>query len=121
MRPSYARFSFLPAAAALLIAGPALAHAKLVASTPAANATVAAPKTIALVFNEKVTPGSTKVELAMVDHNMKVAVKSAVAKDGRSVVVTPQGALMKGAYRLTWTAAGPDGHRMSGDLAFRVN
>ncbi len=108
------------AAATLLVATQAAAHAKLVSSTPAANATVAAPKTITLTFNEKVTPAFTKVDLTMVEHNMKVPVKTAVAKDGRTVTVSPQGGLMKGSYKLTWTAATGDGHKMSGDLAFKV-
>jgi methionine-rich copper-binding protein CopC len=114
------RLPVLAAAAALLIAGPASAHAKLVASTPAANATVAAPKVLTLTFNEKVTAAFTKVELAMVDHQMTVPVKFAVAKDGKTLTVTPGSALMKGAYKLTWTTASADGHKMSGDVAFKV-
>lgn len=121
MRHRPTRLSVVPAVAALLFAGSAYGHAKLVSSSPAANATIAvAPKVLSLTFNEKVTPAFTKVELAMVDHDMKVAVKTAVSKDGHTVTVTPQTALMKGAYKVTWTAATADGHKMSGDVAFRI-
>lgn len=121
MRSRVTRLSAATAIAALLFAGSAYGHAKLVKSNPAANAALsAAPKVLTLTFNEKVTPAFTKVELAMVDHDMKVPVKTAVSKDGHTVTATPQSALMKGAYKVTWTAATADGHKMSGDLAFRI-
>ncbi|MBU1378802.1 MAG: copper homeostasis periplasmic binding protein CopC [Alphaproteobacteria bacterium] len=110
----------LAAAAALLLAGEAAAHAKLVTSNPVANATVAAPKTITLTFNEKLAPAFSGFELVMVGHNMKVAVKTAVSKDGLTITGTPQGPLMAGVYKITWHAASADGHRMTGDVAFKV-
>lgn len=108
-------------AAAMLVATQAAAHAQLVSSTPQANATVAAPKTITLTFNEKLVPAFSKFELAMPEMNgMKVPVKTAVSKDGMSITGTLKGALMKGAYKITWTAAGADGHKMTGEVAFKV-
>src|SRR5690606_3985640 len=64
------------ASTALLASGPAWAHAKLVSSTPAANATLkAAPRTLTLKFNERLVPAFSKVELLMPAHNnMKVPV-----------------------------------------------
>jgi methionine-rich copper-binding protein CopC len=109
----------LAASAALLIAGSAAAHAHLVKSTPAADATVAAPKTITLTFNEKLTPAFSGFDLEM-GGGMKMPVKTTVSKDGLSIVGTPQGALMAGAYKLTWHAASSDGHKMNGDVAFTV-
>jgi methionine-rich copper-binding protein CopC len=105
----------------LLGATSALAHAHLVNSSPAANATLtASPKSIVLTFNEKLTPAFSTVQLSMVDHNMKVPVKTAVSKDGKSLVATPQAALMKGAYKVTWAVASSDGHKMTGDVTFRI-
>lgn len=109
----------LVAGAALLVAGTASAHAHLVTSNPAANVTVAAPKTITLTFNEKLTPAFSGFELEM-GGGMKMPVKTVVSKDGLSIVGTPQGALMAGAYKVTWHAASSDGHKMNGDLAFTV-
>ena len=108
-------------AAALMLASQASAHAKLLSSNPAADATVAAPKTITLTFSEKVAPAFSGFDLVMVDHNMKIPVKTVVSKDGKSIVGTPQGAFMKGAYKVNWHAASSDGHRMTGDVAFKVN
>ncbi|WP_375267612.1 copper homeostasis periplasmic binding protein CopC [Phenylobacterium sp.] len=106
---------------ALLLASQAAAHAKLVSSAPVAETVVAAPKTISLTFSEKVVPAFSGFDLTMVEHNMKVPVKTAVSADGRTLTGTPQGAFMKGTYKVQWHAAGPDGHRMTGDLSFKVN
>ena len=111
----------LIASGAMLIAGSAAAHAHLVKSTPAANATVAAPKTISLTFNEKLTPAFSKFELSMPAMNgMKVKTKTVVSKDHLTIVGQPQGKLMPGAYRITWHAASDDGHKMDGVVSFTV-
>ena len=107
-------------AVSALAAGQASAHAKLVSSNPAAAATVAAPKTITLTFNEKLAPAFSSFELAMAD-GMKVPVKTTVSKDRKSISGTPQGKLMPGGYKITWrAAAGEDGHRMDGVIAITV-
>lgn len=111
----------LLASGAMLIAGSAAAHAHLVKSTPAANATVAAPKTISLTFNEKLTPAFSKFELSMpAMSGMKVKIKTTVSKDRLTIVGKPQGKLMPGAYTITWHAASNDGHKMDGNVPFTV-
>lgn len=108
--------------AALLATSPAWAHAHLVSSTPGANATVAAaPKTITLTFSEKLVPAFSKFDLVMPEHGgMKVAVKTTVSKDGKSITGAPAAALTAGAYKVVWTAASADGHKMNGEVAFKV-
>ena len=112
----------LIASGAIFVAGSAAAHAKLVASDPVANATVAAPKTISLTFDEKLTPAFSKFELSMPTMNgMKVKMKTTVSKDHRTIVGKPQGKLMAGAYMITWHAAtSDDGHKMDGTVPFTV-
>lgn len=112
----------LAGASALLATSPAWAHAHLVSSNPAANATVAAaPKAITLTFSEKLVPAFSKFDLTMPEHGgMKVAVKTAVSTDGKSITGTPAAALTKGAYKIVWTAASADGHKMNGEVAFKV-
>lgn len=119
------RFSALAAlagTAALVAVSPAWAHAHLVSSNPAANATLtAAPQTITLTFSEKLVPAFSKFELTMPEHGgMKVAVKTAVSSDGKTITGSPQAALGKGAYKIVWTAASADGHKMNGEVAFKV-
>ena len=107
-------------AAALAAAAPAFAHAELVRSNPAANATVKPPKTISLTFSERVVPAFSKFELAMPAHKMKIPVKTTVSPDGKRIIGAVPSTLMKGAYTITWTAAGADGHKMTGKVAFKV-
>lgn len=109
------------ASAALFLAGAASAHAHLVKSTPAANATVATPKSISLTFNEKLTPAFSKFELVMPTMgNMAVPVKTTVSKDGMTITGTPKARLMPGIYKINWHAASSDGHRMDGVVDFTV-
>ena len=108
------------AAVALLSATPAFAHAKLVSSSPAANAAVAAPRTITLTFSEKVVPAFSSFEVVMTGHDMKVPVNTAVSKDGKTITGTLQGRVMPGAYKVVWAIASSDGHRMTGEVPFRV-
>ncbi len=128
-------------AATALIASPVavFAHAKMVSSTPAANATVTKPAKITMTFNEKLTGPTVKVELfmtgmakgmkhysdtghgGMADHApMKIAATSQLGKDGKSVTLIPKRALSAGKYNLTWTAAGADMHKMTGNFSFTV-
>lgn len=108
------------AAGLAAIASQASAHAHLVKSDPAAHAAVAAPKTITLQFNEKLTPAFSKFELGMAD-GMKVGVKTTVSKDRKSLIGTPQGKLMPGAYTISWHAASADdGHKVDGTVPFTV-
>jgi copper resistance protein C len=114
-------FGSLAAAAALTLAGPAFAHAKLVSSNPAANATLrTAPKTITLTFNERLVPAFSKFELSMPGHNMTVPVKTVVSPDGKRITGTLANPLTKGSYKVVWTAAGSDGHKMTGEVPFTV-
>lgn len=109
------------AAATLLAGSPAFAHTELVRSNPAANATVrTSPRTITLTFNERVVPAFSKFELTMPAHRMNVPVRTTVSRDGKRIIGTVGSRLMKGTYKITWTAAGADGHRMTGEVAFKV-
>jgi methionine-rich copper-binding protein CopC len=99
----------------------ALAHAKLVRSTPAANATVTAPKQIVLTFSEKMHAKLSGADVIMPQmNNMAVAADTAVAKDGLTIVVTPAKPLTAGAYQVKWHAVTSDSHRVEGSLAFAV-
>lgn len=137
------------AASLTLSPGIAFAHASLVASTPAANATVARPARIALTFNERLLGPTVRVSLFMtgmpagmthdgvmdhskMDHSkmasaattshapVQIAVTSQLGRDGKSVTLTPRRALSAGSYRVDWAAAGADSHRMTGSFTFTV-
>jgi methionine-rich copper-binding protein CopC len=110
----------LASATLAILSGPALAHAALLKSDPAPDSTIAAPKEIRLTFSEKLTPAFSGFGLSMGDGmTMKVATK--LSKDGATLIGTPTGSFMTGAYKISWHAtASDDGHRTEGSLMFKV-
>jgi methionine-rich copper-binding protein CopC len=110
----------LAAGAFAVASGPAFAHAALLKSDPAPNSTIAAPKEIKLTFSEKLTPAFSGFELSMGDGmTMKVATK--LSDDGATLIGTPTGSFMAGAYKISWHATSSnDGHRTEGSLMFKV-
>ena len=123
--------SFLPTATAalalLLTPVAAGAHTKLVGSTPAANATASKVTSVNLRFNEKLIASTVKAELVMTgmpgmaNHApMKIPATSSMGKDGKSLTLTAKRALVPGTYKVTWSAAGADTHRMGSEFSFTV-
>jgi len=120
------RFLIAVPAAALALSSPALAHPKLVASSPAANATVSKPTSVSLTFSESLLAPMSGIELTMTAmpgmaaHSpMKVAgFKTAVT--GKTIVATLPRALPAGTYALKWHAVAADTHRIEGSYGFKV-
>jgi len=111
-------FALALAAAALLGATQAQAHAKLVSASPAENAAGPAPRAITLRFNEKLQPKLSGFELSA--GGAATPVKIAVSKDRMSMVGTPAKPLAAGAYEVRWHAVTSDMHRMEGHYGFTV-
>lgn len=114
-------------ATAILMAGAASAHPKLVASTPRNEAAVAAPTAIRLTFSERLVAKLANAELIMTGMpSMKMTphkvggLRIAVTQDGRSLVATPARPLSAGSYRLDYQVVAADTHRIKGSIAFRV-
>ena len=118
MIPKIPTLAVLAAAASLVLATQAQAHAKLVGSTPAADTTAAAPKQITLKFNEKVQPKFTGVEVTM--GGAPVLLKTSVAKDRMTLVGAPAKPFAAGVYQVKWHAVTADTHRMQGSYSFTV-
>lgn len=116
------------AIAAVATSSAALAHTHLVASTPAANASVAKPTTISLSFDEKVMPAFSGADVVMTgmpgmaNHQpMKLSgLKSTWSADGKTLTLVAGRAFPVGTYEVTWHAAGADTHRMQGTFTFSV-
>lgn len=105
----------------LVAASQAQAHARLVSATPAANATVGAPKTITLRFSEAVVPKFSGADLMKSDGALLPVTSSVPADDHKTVTLTPKGVLAPGSYMVMWhAAAADDGHRTKGDFSFIV-
>ncbi len=124
----------------------AWSHARVVSSTPVANAVVRTPARIVLTFNERLIPATARAAVYMIampmaagashagmDHSKMPAdgmmphapskmsgVAIVLSKDGKTLTLTPSRPLPVGKYRVDWAAAGPDAHPMKGSLIFTV-
>lgn len=112
----------LTAASAALTATAAQAHSQLVTANPAPNAVVrAAPTQLQLTFNEPVMARFVTLSATAPDGATLHVGTVTVDPRNRARVTAPlHGASHAGAYRVNWTAAGSDMHRMSGSYSFTV-
>ncbi|MBU1326337.1 MAG: copper homeostasis periplasmic binding protein CopC [Caulobacteraceae bacterium] len=112
--------SFVGAVGAVfLIATQADAHARVVASTPAASATVNSTRSISVTFSERVAPAFSGLDLVGASGS-EIAVTSSVSADGKTITGQTARPLSAGAYTVNWRAASADGHRMTGNFTFTV-
>ena len=100
----------------LLAASPAFAHARLVGSDPAANASVKSPSMIKLSFSEDLEPAFSTASLTD-SAGKTVPVPRSVG--GPTITLLPIG-LKPGAYKVNWQAVGHDTHKLSGSFGFKV-
>lgn len=110
------------AASAALFATAAQAHSQLTTANPAPNAVVrTAPTSLQLTFNEPVMVRFVTLAVTGPDGTALHAGPVAVDARNRARVTAPlHGGGRPGVYRVNWTAAGSDMHRMSGNYSFTV-
>ncbi|CAI8924381.1 MULTISPECIES: copper homeostasis periplasmic binding protein CopC [Pseudomonas] len=111
----------------LLLSAAAQAHPKLLSSTPADGATVAAPAKIELNFSEKLTTQFSGAKLIMTEMpgmaaHSPMGVKASVAgsADPKMMVITPAAPLVPGTYQVEWRAVSSDTHPITGTVTFKV-
>ena len=110
---------FAAAVVAACCATPALAHAKLVSTSPRDGAVVAsAPTEVRVRFDDPVTVGPGNAVVAA-DRSSVLAGSPRVERGGRELVL-PLQSLGNGDYSVSWAIVSDDGHLESGLLAFRV-
>ena len=104
--------------AALLAAGPAFGHAKLLSSSPAAGAEITgSPPSLTLTFNENVRLGVLKLTTA--GHAVPLAVDPNPASARVITIKLPP--LTAGTYDVQWSALTPsDGHVVKGRYSFVI-
>ena len=103
---------------AVLLPHIAFAHAHLLSSTPAANATVHGPDVaIELRFNSRVDGHHSVLTLVTADgHTAAVALDKQSADNN----LNAHAALKPGSYTLRWQALSTDGHITRGEIPFAV-
>lgn len=109
----------LSGVAVIVTATPAFAHAELIASDPAQNASIAAPpQQISLTFNEAVTVPANPVTITGPDGTTWTAGTPSIAGAVVTVPVTPAGPA--GAYTLAYQVISDDGDDVRGSVQFTL-
>src|SRR4051794_3023860 len=107
--PSMRNTLILAAAAAVLFAGQASAHARLITGDPKAGTTVAAPKALTLHYSESIVPTASNVKVAGPSAPVATGPLS-LDKTKRVVTVPLTGPLAPGGYKVKWHMKTEDGH-----------
>lgn len=115
--------------APLAVPSVALAHARVVATTPAAGATVARPRVVTLTFSEALLPPTAAASIVMTSmpgmaNHSPMMIRNFVtawSDSNRTMTLTLRQPLRAGSYEVRWQAAGSDGHRMNGTVNFIVS
>ena len=124
----FRKTAFAVAMAASVFAATAVqAHPKLSSATPAANAVIAAPTRIQLVFSEALVAQFSGIDLTMTEMPgmkmgpMKITgFKTSVAADGKTLVAAFPKALAAGTYKVDYHVVSADTHRIQGSYNFKV-
>lgn len=118
---------FLATAVALLAAGPALAHPKLLSAMPAPNSISKTPTSLKLNFSEGLVSnfsGATLVMTSMpgmaMGKPMSIIAKASLGAGGKTLVIALAKPLTRGTYRLDWHVVSTDTHHVKGSYSFKV-
>lgn len=122
-KPAFALFAALAAAT---LPAAAMAHPKLVSSTPAQSATVSRPTSLSLSFSEVLVAPLSGIEITMtampgMANHPPMPIKGYTTKvTGKTIVATLPRALPVGTYLLKWHVVAADQHRIEGSYTFKV-
>lgn len=116
-------------AASLAAPSMALAHTRVVSSTPAEGATVARPRVVTLNFSEALLPPTAAASIVMtampgIQNHGEMVIRNfttAWSNGNRTLTLNLRQPLRTGTYEVRWQAAGADGHRMNGVVNFVVS
>ena len=102
----------------LLLPRPALAHAHLVSSSPAVNASVHGPDVVIdLKFNSRVTPKGSMIALVLAGGQPQ---QLSLDSQSNETNLDAHAHLKSGTYTLRWQALSTDGHITRGEIPFTV-
>ena len=108
--------------AAIVLAGPALAHPKLESTIPAPDVSLSeSPKEIRLTFSEAIIVKFSGVELKdEAGHQIPTGDPISDSKDLKQLAVPLSTTLSSGRYTVSWHAVSEDTHRVNGQYAFGI-
>ena len=95
-----------------------LAHMKLTKSLPAADAVVAKPAKVQVWFTE--TPDKAVSRISLTGPSGEVKLGALAIGADKSMSAAIDGPTADGSYKVSWQAAGDDGHQQKGEYSFSV-
>jgi methionine-rich copper-binding protein CopC len=105
-----------PAILLIFMAQPAFAHAMLEHATPAAGASVRAPKELVLQYSEALEPTFSSAEVHAADGTL-MSNPPTISDTTMRLTLKP---LAPGQYKVIWRAISVDTHRTDGSYTFTV-
>lgn len=108
----------LAAGLALTMSATVFAHMKMAKSMPAADSTGAKPAKIQIWFTQTPDRAVSKITLSGASGEVKLG--PLVIGSDKSMSAAVEGAMGDGAYKVSWQAAGDDGHVQKGEYSFTV-
>jgi copper transport protein len=100
---------------------PALMHATLLSSEPAAKATLAtSPSRIRLVFSEEIEPSLGRIRLVGPGGRVVTLKSSGDPRNVSALVAPVTSPLEPGVYRVEWRIVSEDGHPIDGEYSFTL-
>ena len=100
---------------------PALAHPKLTATVPAADAQAQPPQQIRLSFSEALVAKFSGLDLKDQDgKHVETGPTASDPKDRKQLIVPVKAALAPGRYTVEWHVVSEDTHRIKGSYSFEV-
>src|SRR5581483_931714 len=108
------------AAAAVLAAGQAAAHARLISGAPKNGSTVVAPKELVLHYSESIVTSASGVSVKKAAGTPVATAPITLDKDKRTVHAAFTAPPAHGAYKVHWRMKTEDGHETEGEFGFTV-
>jgi methionine-rich copper-binding protein CopC len=111
----------LVAAVSSFVVQPALAHPKLTATVPAADAQAQPPQEIRLSFSEALVAKFSGLDLKDQEgKRIETGPAASDPKDRKQLIVPVKAVLAPGRYTVEWHAVSEDTHRVKGSYSFEV-
>ncbi len=107
-------------ATAILIASAASAHVFPQKQSPSAGAEVAAPASVAIMFDGPLEPAFSSLNVSNSSGKQVNTAKAEVDSTDRKSIHVALPPLPPDTYTVHWVAVASDGHRTHGDYSFRV-
>jgi len=118
------RWSSAVAALGLMLVAtslPAFAHAALLETAPAHEASTKSPEELRLTFSESIELAFAEITISGDgDQQIELEKLSLAPNDNKTMIVTVANQLPTGTFTVDWSVVSLDGHKVEGSYSFEV-